>query len=97
MTDRLTPVGLCGRAEAVLADVPVEIAHDDVFGDVASRRRAIAPAPEPLAPEPLAPVSLADMLELLLNLAGRAALGAPDEAAGRDMRRYLDEHVDVIA
>jgi hypothetical protein len=33
MTDRLTPVGSCGGAEAILFDVPVEIAHDDVFGD----------------------------------------------------------------
>ena len=35
MTNRLTPVGSRGGAEAILADMPVEIAHDDVIGDVA--------------------------------------------------------------
>ncbi len=57
MTSRLTPVGSCGGAEAVLAD----------------------------------------MLELLLDLARRAPHGPAHEVADRDMRRYLDEHMDVIA
>ena len=64
MTDRLTPVGSCGGAEAVLADMAVEIAHDNVFGDVAGGGREVSPTPEPLAP-----VAFADVLELLLDLA----------------------------
>src|SRR5665647_95896 len=92
MTYRLTPVGSCGGAEAILADMSVEITHDDVIGDVAGSGREVAPAPEPLPP-----VAFADMLELLLDLARRAALGAAHEVADRDMRRYLDEHMDVVA
>ena len=37
------------------------------------------------------------MLELLLDLARRAPLCPADEVADRDMRRYLDEHMDLIA
>ena len=37
MTDRLTPVGSCRGAEAMLVGMAVEIAHDDVIGDVAGR------------------------------------------------------------
>lgn len=50
MTYRLMPIGSCGRAEANFADIPVEIADDDVFGDVASDSREVASAPEPLPP-----------------------------------------------
>ena len=92
MTNRLTPVGSCGGAEAILADMSVEIAHDDVIGDVARSGREVAPAPEALTP-----VAFADVLELLLDLARRAALGAAHEVADRDMRRYFHEHMDVIA
>jgi hypothetical protein len=35
MTYRLTPVGSCGGAEAIFADMPIKITHDDVFGDIA--------------------------------------------------------------
>ncbi len=35
MTDRLTPVGSCGVAEAVFVGMSVEIMHDDIIGDVA--------------------------------------------------------------
>ena len=35
MTNRLTPVGSRGGAEAIFADMSVEVTHDDVFGDVA--------------------------------------------------------------
>src|SRR5579871_3807542 len=92
MTNRLTPVGSWRGAEAIFADMSVEIPHDDVFGDVACGGREVAPAPEPLAP-----VAFADMLELLLDLARRAALGAAHKVTDRDMRRDFHEHMDVIA
>ena len=69
MIDRLTPVESCGGAEAIFSDMPVEIAQDDVIADVAGSGREVAPAPEPLAL-----VTLADMLELLLDLARQASL-----------------------
>ena len=92
MTNRLTPVGSRGGAEAIFADMSVEVTHDDVFGDVAGGCREVAPAPEALAP-----IAFADVLELLLDLARGTPLGPTDEVADRDMRRYLDEHMDVIA
>src|ERR1019366_4557592 len=92
MTYRLTPVGSCGGAEAILADMPVEITHDDVIGDVAGSGREVAPAPEPLPP-----VALTDMLELLLDFARRTSLCPAHEVADRDMRWYFHEHMDVIA
>ena len=92
MTDRLMPVGSSGGAEAIIADMSVKITHDNVIGDVAGGGREVAPAPEALAP-----VALADMLELLLDLAGRASFCPANEIADRDMRLYLDEHMDVIA
>ena len=64
MTYRLTPVGSCGGAEAFLADMPVEVGHDNVFGDVAGCGREVSPAPEALPP-----VAFADVFELLLDLA----------------------------
>ncbi len=64
MTNRLMPVGSRGGAEAILADMAVEIAHDDVIGDVAGCGGEVAPAPEPLAP-----VAFADVFELLLDFA----------------------------
>ena len=92
MTYRLTPVGSCGGAEAVLGGVLVEVVGDHVIGDVAGCGREVASLPEALAP-----VSLADVLELLLDLARRTALGAANEVADRDVRWYLDEQVDVMA
>lgn len=62
MTDRLTPVGSCGGAEAILVGMLVEIPHDDVIGDVAGGGREVAALPEALPPIPLA-----DVLKLLLN------------------------------
>ena len=66
MTDRLTPVGSRGGAEARFAGrgMFVQIVHDDIVGNVARGGREVAPRPETLAP-----VALADMLELLLDLA----------------------------
>jgi hypothetical protein len=64
MTDRLTPVGSCGGAEAALVGMSVEISEDDVVGDVAGRGREVAALPEALAP-----VAFADVLELLLDFA----------------------------
>ena len=66
MTNRLTPVGSRGRAEASLGwrGVLVQIAHDDIIGNVARGGREVAPYPGVLAPE-----ALADVLELLLDLA----------------------------
>ena len=65
MTDRLTPVGSSGGAEAVLVGMSVEVTHDDVIGDVAGCGREVAALPEALAP-----ISFADVLEFLLDLAG---------------------------
>src|SRR4030095_1218493 len=92
MTYRLTPVGSCGGAEASLGGVLVEIVLDYVIGDVAGGCREVAALPEALAP-----VAFADVLELLLNLARRAALGAAHEVADGNVGWYLDEQVHVIA
>ena len=92
MTDRLRPVGSRGGAEAILVGMAVQVSHDDVIGDLAGGGGEVAPAPETLAP-----VALADMPELLLDFARRAAFGAAHEVAERDMRRDFDEQVDVIA
>src|SRR5262245_21531972 len=92
MTDRLTPVGSSGGAEAVLAEMVVEVVVDNVIGDVAGRGGEVAPLPEALAP-----VAFADVLELLLYLAGGASLGPADEVADRDVRRDFDEQVDMVA
>lgn len=64
MTDRLTPVGSNGGAEAVLLSMSIEIPHDDVIGDVAGCRREVAALPEALAL-----VAFANVLEILLDLA----------------------------
>ena len=55
----------------------------------------VAPEVSP-APEALSPVSFADMLELLLDLAGGTPLGPAHEVADRDIRRNFDEHMHVI-
>ena len=66
MTDRLTPVGSCGGAEARFGGrgMLVQIVHDDIVGDIARGGREVTPRPEALPPE-----AFADMLELLLDLA----------------------------
>ena len=64
MTDRQMPVGSCGGAEAILVGMAVQVSHDDVIGDVAGRCREVAAVPEALTP-----ISLANVLELLLDLA----------------------------
>jgi hypothetical protein len=69
----------------------VQVAHDDVIGDVAGGGREVASLPEPLAP-----VAFADVLELLLDFASRAPFCPADEVGDRDMRRNLDEHVHVM-
>jgi hypothetical protein len=51
------------------------------------------PLPQKRCPQ----VSFADMLELLLDVAGGPALGAAREVAGRDMRRDFHENMHVIA
>ena len=79
-------------AEAVLVGMSVEVTHDDVIGDVAGGGREVAPLPEALAP-----VAFADMLELLLDFARRAALGAANEVTDRDVRRNFHEQMDVVA
>ena len=78
--------------ETLLAAMPVEVGHDDVFGDVAGGGGEAAPAPEPLAP-----VAIADVLELLPDLARRAPLGPAHEVTDRDIRGDFDEHMGVIA
>ncbi len=92
MTDRLTPVGSSGGAEAILVGMSIEISHDDVVGDVAGRGREVAPLPEALSP-----IALADVFELLLDFAGRAPFCAADEVADRNVRRDFDEDMDVVA
>lgn len=94
MTDRLAPVGSCGVAEAWLVwqGMFVQIVHDDVVGDVTGSGREVTSRPEPLAP-----VAFADVLELLLDFPRRTSFGPVDEVADRDMRRYLDEQVDMVA
>jgi hypothetical protein len=92
MTDRLTPVGSGGGAEAILVGMAVQVTHDNVIGDVAGRRREVAALPEALAP-----VAFAYVLEFLLYLAGRPPLGTAHEVTDRDVRRDFDEHMDVVA
>lgn len=92
MTYRLTPVGSCGGAEAVLVGMSVQITHDDVIGDVAGRGREI-----PSLPEALSPAALADVFEFLLDLARGPTLGPPHEVTHRDVRRDFDEHMHAIA
>lgn len=64
MTSRLTPVESSGVAEALLADMLVQVGHEDVFGDVAdgggkwTRPRNLCP-----------PVALEGVFELLLDFA----------------------------
>lgn len=48
----------------MLVDMPVEISHDDVIGDVAGGCREVAALPEALAS-----VAFTDVLQRLLNLA----------------------------
>ena len=93
MTDRLTPVdSRCGiEARFDGRGMFVQIVQDDIVGDVAAGGREVAPRPEPLAP-----VALADMLELLLDLARRAPLGFTHELADPDVGQNFDEHVDMI-
>ena len=74
MTDRLTPVGSCGGAEAILVGMSVQVTHDDVIGDVAGCRREVAPLPEALPP-----VALANMFEFLLDFARGPTLGPAHE------------------
>ena len=62
MTNRLTPVGSRGGAEAVLVGMSVQVTDDDVIGDVAGGGREVAPLPEALSP-----IALADVFELLLD------------------------------
>src|SRR5665213_4571844 len=92
MTDRLTPVGSRGGAEAVLVGMFVQITHDDVIGDVAGRGREVASLPEALSP-----VALTDMFEFLLDLARGPALGPAHKVADRDMWRDFDEHMHMVA
>src|SRR5512141_1474003 len=94
MTDRLTPVGSGRAAEAFIgaAGMPVEIVHDDLVGNVAAGGREISAGPEALAP-----VSLADMLELLLDLSRRSPFRPAHEVADGDMGRDFDEHMDMIS
>ena len=84
MTDRRTPVGSCGGAEAILVDMSVEITDDDVIGDVAGSGGEVAGLPEALAP-----VAFADVLELLLDFAKCAALGSVHEDTGYWTSRRL--------
>ena len=90
MTDRLTPVGSCGGAEAILMGVSVQIPHDDVIGDVAGRGREVSALPEALAP-----IALADVFELLLDLARGTPFGAAHEVSDRDVWRDFDESMDA--
>ena len=48
------------------------------------------------APEMATPIAFAKFGELHLGTMRRAALDAAHEVADRDMRRYLDEHMDMI-
>ncbi len=64
MTDRLKPVGSRGGAEAAFTAMFIEVTQNDVIGDVAGCGGEIATLPEALSP-----IALADMFELLLDLA----------------------------
>lgn len=79
MTYQLTPVGSKGAAEVVPFEVPFEIPHNGIFGDVTSGGREVAPTPEPLLP-----VALADMPKLL---ARRAPVCPVHEVADCNVRR----------
>ena len=70
----------------------LEIVDDDIVGDVAAGGREVAPRPKALPP-----IASADVLELPLDLVRGAALGHAHEVANRDMRRYLDEEMHVVA
>ena len=69
-----------------------EIGHDDLVGDVSGCGRKVIPRPEALPP-----VALAHVLEFLLDSARGTPLGSLDELADRDMRRNVDEQVDVVS
>ena len=49
-----------------------------------------------MLPEVLAPIAFADIPEPLLEFAGVTPLGAAHEITDRDIRRDLDEHMDMI-
>jgi hypothetical protein len=59
--------------------------------DVAAGSAEVAPRPEMATP-----VTFAKFWELHLNAMRRAPFGTANEVADRDMRWYLDEHVDML-
>ena len=68
-----------------------EILKYHIVRDVAAGGAEVAPAPEMAAP-----VAFAQVGELHLHTMRGTALNATHEVADSDMRRYLDEHVDML-
>src|SRR5450756_1643760 len=69
----------------------LEILKYRLVCDVSAGRAEVAPRPEVAAP-----VTVAKFWELHLNAMRRAPFDTANEVADRDMRWYLDEHVDVL-
>src|SRR5450759_5366904 len=69
----------------------LEILKYRLVCDVSAGRAEVAPRPEMAAP-----VTFAKFWELHLNAMRRAPFDTANEVADRDMRWYVDEHVDVL-
>src|SRR5437868_6433172 len=69
----------------------LEILKYRLVCDVAAGSAEVAPRPEMATP-----VSFAKFWELHLNAMRRAPFDTSNDVADRDMRWYLDEHVDML-
>src|ERR1700731_505927 len=69
----------------------LEILKYRLVCDVAAGGAKVAPRPEMATP-----VTFAKFWELHLNAMRRAPFDTANEIADRDMRWYLDEHVDML-
>lgn len=69
----------------------LEIARDNIVGDIAGGGSELV-----LGPEALAPITFANMFELLLDSAGGSPFGLLHKGTDRDTGRDLDEHMDMI-
>src|ERR1700730_17068957 len=69
----------------------LEILKYRLVCDVAAGSAEVAPRPEMATP-----VTVAKFWELHLNAMRRAPFDTSNDVADRDMRWYLDEHVDML-
>src|ERR1700730_16504087 len=69
----------------------LEILKYRLVCDVSGGSAEVAPRPEIATP-----VTFAKFWKLHLNAMRRAPFGTANEVADRDMRWYLDEHVDML-